>query len=187
MVKPATLHTPHINHLSVNISTKSWWIVDLSFNKQLTNIVSNIEKIHQGIHWLIVNLSVDNTIVHIIRSNYMLLWTASCDFVSNQVGRITTIIFATFEDNLPIVGLLIRYNPKCDKQLIFFKSRDKWICETYFSFNHLHPNISMHILHTCLYAFPKVLSRRIIVAIKSCFSWYCKEKLDASHSKKLKG
>ena len=27
--------------------------------------------------------------------------------------------------------------------------------------NPLHPNISMHILHTILYRFPKVLTRRI--------------------------
>ena len=27
--------------------------------------------------------------------------------------------------------------------------------------NPLHPNISMHILHTILYTFPKVLTRRI--------------------------
>ena len=29
------------------------------------------------------------------------------------------------------------------------------------SFNPLHPNISMHILHTVLYTFPDVLTRRI--------------------------
>ena len=27
--------------------------------------------------------------------------------------------------------------------------------------NPLHPNISMHILHTVLYTFPKLLTRRI--------------------------
>ena len=57
----------------------------------------------------------------------------------------------------------------------------------------------MHILHT----FPKKLIRRICLTIKSCFNrwssslfsslsclfqgWYCKEKLDASHSKEPKG
>ena len=30
-----------------------------------------------------------------------------------------------------------------------------------FIFNPLHPNISMHILHTVLYTFPKVLTGRI--------------------------
>ena len=29
------------------------------------------------------------------------------------------------------------------------------------AFNPLHPNISKHILHTVLYTFPKVLTRRI--------------------------
>ena len=64
--------------------------------------------------------------------------------------------------------------------------------------NPLHPNISMHILHTVLRTFPKRLWRRICVTIKSCSSWwsspplsqllcliqgwYSKEKLDASHS-----
>ena len=62
----------------------------------------------------------------------------------------------------------------------------------------LHPNISIQILHTILYIFPKVLTRRICVTINSFFSWwsfplfswpssviqgwYCKEKLHASHS-----
>ena len=66
------------------------------------------------------------------------------------------------------------------------------------SLNTLHPNISLHILRTVLYTFPKVSTRRICLTIKSfsgwwsffLFSWhlfviqgwYCKEKLDASHS-----
>ena len=33
--------------------------------------------------------------------------------------------------------------------------------------NPLHPNISLHILHTALYTFPKVLKRRICLPIKS--------------------
>ena len=39
-------------------------------------------------------------------------------------------------------------------------------------FHHLHPNINMHILHTVLYTFPKVLTRRICLTIKSFFSWW---------------
>ena len=31
--------------------------------------------------------------------------------------------------------------------------------------NHLHPYISMYILHTVLYTFPKVLARRICLTI----------------------
>ena len=38
--------------------------------------------------------------------------------------------------------------------------------------NPLHPNISMHILHTVLYTFLKVLTRRICLTIKSFFSWW---------------
>ena len=37
--------------------------------------------------------------------------------------------------------------------------------------NPLHPNISMHILHTVLYTFPKVLTRRICLTIKSFSGW----------------
>ena len=33
--------------------------------------------------------------------------------------------------------------------------------------NPLHPNISMHVLHS----FPKRLTRRICVTVKGCFSW----------------
>ena len=68
--------------------------------------------------------------------------------------------------------------------------------------NPLHPNISMHILHTVLYKFPKVLTRRICIKIKSFLSWwlfalflwpgcsiqgwFVKEKLDSNHSQGLK-
>ena len=61
-----------------------------------------------------------------------------------------------------------------------------------------HSDISIHILHTVLCTFTKVLTRRICLTIKSFFSWwlfpsfswhqcviewgYCKEKLDARHS-----
>ena len=64
--------------------------------------------------------------------------------------------------------------------------------------NPLHPKVSMHILHTVLFTFPKVLTRRISSTIKSLtlmitsffFSWpycvipgwYCRRKLDACHS-----
>ena len=46
--------------------------------------------------------------------------------------------------------------------------------ETYplYSFNPLHPNISMHILHTVLYAFPKLLTWKICLLIKSFFVWW---------------
>ena len=59
-----------------------------------------------------------------------------------------------------------------------------------------HPYISMHILQTVLYTFPKVLTRRICLSIKRFFGWWslssyfwpkcmiqrwsC-EKLEASH------
>ena len=36
-----------------------------------------------------------------------------------------------------------------------------------FNMNPFYPNISMHILHT----FPKILTRRIYLTIKSFFSW----------------
>ena len=39
-------------------------------------------------------------------------------------------------------------------------------CSFFFSLNPLHPNISMHILHTALYTFPKVLTGRICLPIK---------------------
>ena len=37
--------------------------------------------------------------------------------------------------------------------------------------NPLHPNISMHILHTVLYTFPMVLTWRMCLTIKIFFSW----------------
>ena len=45
-------------------------------------------------------------------------------------------------------------------------------------FNPLHPNISMHILHTFIYTFTKVLTRRICLAIVatpySKYSLFCR-------------
>ena len=64
-------------------------------------------------------------------------------------------------------------------------------------FSPLHPNFTLHILHTVLYTFPNVLTRRICLTIKSFFSWWsfslfswpscliqrvnCREKWDVSH------
>ena len=39
------------------------------------------------------------------------------------------------------------------------------------TFNPLHPNISIDILHIVIYTFPKELMRRICLTIKSFFSW----------------
>ena len=78
-----------------------------------------------------------------------------------------------------------------------------WLCIRIKSLNPLHPNISMHILLTVLYTFPKVLARRICPAIKRFFNWlsfhlfprpkcliqgwHWKEKFNAGHSQWLKG
>ena len=35
---------------------------------------------------------------------------------------------------------------------------------------HVHPNISMHILHTVLYTFPEGLTGRICLTVKNFFS-----------------
>ena len=73
----------------------------------------------------------------------------------------------------------------------------------WYSFDHLHPNIIMHILHTVCDTSAKVLTRRICLTIKSLFSWwsfplflwlkcviqgwYCREHLDANYQKVLLG
>ena len=36
----------------------------------------------------------------------------------------------------------------------------------------IHHNMGMHLLHAVLYTFPKVLTRRICLIIKSFFSWW---------------
>ena len=38
--------------------------------------------------------------------------------------------------------------------------------------NPIHPNISMHILHTFLYIFTEVMTRRICQKIKGFFGWW---------------
>ena len=51
----------------------------------------------------------------------------------------------------------------------YFKLRP-WIYGSWLrSFNNLHSNISIHILHTVLCTFPKVLIRRICLTVKSFF------------------
>ena len=45
-------------------------------------------------------------------------------------------------------------------------------CVVSFYVNPLQPNISVYILHTVLFTFPKVLTRRICLTIKSLFSWW---------------
>ena len=37
--------------------------------------------------------------------------------------------------------------------------------------NPFQPNISMHILHTVLYTFVKLLTRRACLTVKTLFSW----------------
>ena len=43
---------------------------------------------------------------------------------------------------------------------------------TFELFNPFHPDISVHILHTALYTFYKVLTRRICLTITGFFSWW---------------
>ena len=49
-------------------------------------------------------------------------------------------------------------------------------CNTFTTYlpscNSLHPNISLHILHTFLDTFPKVLTRRICFPIKRFLPWW---------------
>ena len=44
-------------------------------------------------------------------------------------------------------------------------------CQQLMRVKPFYPNINMHILHTCLYTFPKVLSMKICLTIKSCLCW----------------
>ena len=45
-------------------------------------------------------------------------------------------------------------------------------CVVFFYVNPLQPNIRAYILHTALCTFPRVLTRRICLTIKSLFSWW---------------
>ena len=56
---------------------------------------------------------------------------------------------------------------KTVKKMLFFR-HFPWRSR---AFNLLYPNISMHVLHTVLYTFPEVLTRRIRLKIKSFISW----------------
>ena len=47
----------------------------------------------------------------------------------------------------------------------------EWMEETSAPCNRVQPNIGMHILRAVLFTFPKVLTWRIYLAIKSLISW----------------
>ena len=67
-----------------------------------------------------------------------------------------------YREGLPLVLKQIN----CDIQ-----PGEKVIKSPYSLLNPFQPSISMHILHTVLYTFPKVLTKRICLAIKSFSSW----------------
>ena len=58
-----------------------------------------------------------------------------------------------------------------DKIYILTHALCFYLCFSCNILNPLHPNISMHILHTILYIFPLVQTGRICLTIKSFFSW----------------
>ena len=86
-------------------------------------------------------------------------------------------------------------------------NEDRRTCDSFLSnsllSNLLYTNISIHILHTVLYTFPKVLTRRICLIILTFLSWWsfplflwpwcliwgwrCKEILNTCHSQRSKG
>lgn len=83
--------------------------------------------------------------------------------------------------------------------LFFWKTLRGHAIEPFALINHLHPDISLQILHTALYPFYKVLTWRICSIMKSFFiwwafplylwwycliqGWYCQEQTDTSDSK----
>ena len=73
--------------------------------------------------------------------------------------------------NLKFIGR-IRYWESDFFSLFHTQEKKDYIFLTFLHFfNPLHPIISMHILHTVLCTFPKVLTRRICLSIKSLFNW----------------
>ena len=57
------------------------------------------------------------------------------------------------------------------KAFYTLKMTSKWLpCPSLF--HPLHPNASLHMLHTLLQTFPRVLIKRICLTIKSFFSWW---------------
>ena len=80
----------------------------------------------------------------------LLLWRKI--FVMIGCGHYSDFCFTTV--NLKMLYHLI-YRKPCIGSLIIF-----------------NPNISVHFLHTVLYTFPIVLTKRICLTIKSFFSWW---------------
>ena len=105
-------------------------------------------------------------------------------------GNLECVFNSSIKDKLPF--LLKSFIKLQNNENIFIVNRTNMVITLF------HPNVIMHILHTVLYTFLKVLTRRICLLIKSFFfgdiisfilmtlicdsGRYTKEKLDASRS-----
>ena len=83
--------------------------------------------------------------------------------------RIANEILGVKELNILSTGVPMRICVVLEQTSLLF--HQKGHSYLYWLFNSLHPNITMHILHTVLRTFSKRLTRRICSTIKSCFSW----------------
>ena len=73
---------------------------------------------------------------------------------------VESIWFFVYQIRLEVIGD-VRSQKKKKKLSVLFHSLTKWSQLCGLMVNPLHPKISMHILHTVLYTFRRVLLRRV--------------------------
>ena len=83
-----------------------------------------------------------------------------------------------FVINLKVVIEIMKKSSSAKHQVLYWigaclhgNITRKKVKDVFHRLHFLHPNISIHILHTVLYTFPMALTRRICLTIKSVFSW----------------
>ena len=84
-----------------------------------------------------------------------------------------------FVINLKVVIEIMKKSSSAKHQVLYWigaclhgNITRKKVKDVFHRLHFLHPNISIHILHTVLYTFPMALTRRICLTIKRVFSWW---------------
>ena len=150
----------------------------MKFEKKIPLILHYILVLYLGLvleHWIKMCLS---KVQMCMECSYLTsLWNKSSTDAWLKLGAILAALYFAEAEGIKKYINIIRYNlcqiliPKKKKKKKKNGSREGKDGFLFGYLNFIHPNINMHILHTVLYTFPKVLTRRICFTVKSFLSW----------------
>ena len=150
----------------------------VKFEKKIPLILHYILVLYLGLvleHW--IKMCLSKVQMYMECSYLTSLWNKSSTDAWLKLGAILAALYFAEAEGIKKYINIIRYN-LCQILLPKKKKKKKKNCtregKDGFLFgylNFIHPNINMHILHTVLYTFPKVLTRRICFTVKSFLSW----------------